>query len=196
MTTETNKSPSILRQEWVEHAAAVFKQHFAECYWTVPDNIRLSIGFPVGSKDGKKKLGICHNEEWSADKHWEIFISPDYTDTKEILETIAHEMIHATVKVPGHRGKFKECAIAVGFVAPFSYTPAGPKMLACIEAITAQIGEFPAGILSLAKRKKQATRLLKCECPDCGYLARVTAKWVDQVGAPICPVDEVQMVCD
>lgn len=190
------KSPSILRQEWIETAAQTFKAHFAANWWTVQDNIRLSIGFPVGSKDGKKKLGICHNEAWSADSHWEIFISPDYSNTNEILETIAHEMIHATVKVPGHRGKFKECAIAVGFEAPFSYTPAGPKMQACIDAIKAQIGEFPAGILSLAQRKKQPTRLLKCECMDCGYIARVTAKWVASVGAPICPVDEVQMVCD
>jgi hypothetical protein len=42
-------------------------------------------------------------------------------------------------------------------------------------------------------RKKQGTRLIKCECPECGYIARVTAKWLDEAGAPICPTDQISM---
>ena len=34
--------------------------------------------------------------------------------------------------------------------------------------------------------KVQSTRLLKALCPDCGYVIRVTAKWVE-VGLPVCP---------
>lgn len=34
--------------------------------------------------------------------------------------------------------------------------------------------------------KKQTTRLKKCECRECGYTVRVTAKWLE-VGAPHCP---------
>jgi hypothetical protein len=38
--------------------------------------------------------------------------------------------------------------------------------------------------------KKQTSRLLKacCQAEGCGYTVRVTSKWVDQVGAPHCPL--------
>lgn len=35
--------------------------------------------------------------------------------------------------------------------------------------------------------KKQTTRLLKVSCSECGYTARVTRKWLDKAGAPLCP---------
>lgn len=35
--------------------------------------------------------------------------------------------------------------------------------------------------------KKQTTRLLKVSCSECGYPARVTRKWLDKAGAPLCP---------
>lgn len=38
--------------------------------------------------------------------------------------------------------------------------------------------------------KKQAARLLKCECEceACGYTVRAARKWLETVGAPLCPV--------
>jgi hypothetical protein len=30
------------------------------------------------------------------------------------------------------------------------------------------------------------SRLLKVECEECGYVARVTRKWLDEAGAPFC----------
>ena len=40
---------------------------------------------------------------------------------------------------------------------------------------------------------KQTTRLIKCQCTECGYTVRTTSKWIDLGGAPICPVDEIPM---
>ena len=34
---------------------------------------------------------------------------------------------------------------------------------------------------------KQTTRMLKCECPACGYTVRTTRKWLD-IAVPTCPV--------
>lgn len=31
------------------------------------------------------------------------------------------------------------------------------------------------------------SRLIKVSCVDCGYVARVSAKWLDSVGEPLCP---------
>jgi hypothetical protein len=36
-------------------------------------------------------------------------------------------------------------------------------------------------------RKKQAARLIKCECTECGYVARVARQWIDNQGTPHCP---------
>jgi hypothetical protein len=41
---------------------------------------------------------------------------------------------------------------------------------------------------------KQTTRLIKCECAECGYLARVTRLWLDTKGAPQCPEHGVMEV--
>lgn len=39
-------------------------------------------------------------------------------------------------------------------------------------------------------KKKQSTRLLKCSCQNegCGYTVRITRKWLDELGAPHCPM--------
>ena len=41
--------------------------------------------------------------------------------------------------------------------------------------------------------KKQTTRMLKCVCSECGYVARTTAKWLETVGAPLCACNSEQM---
>lgn len=39
------------------------------------------------------------------------------------------------------------------------------------------------------------TRLVRCECPKCGYLVRTTRKWLD-IAVPTCPVDGAEMAVD
>lgn len=39
------------------------------------------------------------------------------------------------------------------------------------------------------RRPKEASRLLKVCCASCGYIARTTRKWLDTLGAPLCPID-------
>ena len=196
-------STSIIRHNWVEQALSSFRSHFASCGYTIPDNVRVSIGFTKGSTHGT--LGQCINKANSQDDHWELFISPivgvsgdpekDRLSTINILETIAHEMIHATVGLGcGHRGDFAVCAAAVGFTRPWRYTPAGDKMLAVIEQIVRQQGLFPSGGIKLPK--KQGKSLVKCTCEGCGYVAYITAKNLENVGTPICPDDREAMMCD
>lgn len=36
--------------------------------------------------------------------------------------------------------------------------------------------------------RKQATRMLKCECQACGYTVRTARKWLEMAGAPVCPI--------
>ena len=56
------------------------------------------------------------------------------------------------------------------------------------------LGEYPHAILGGENSggKKQSTRLIKCEC-ECGYNVRITRKWLNDLGAPICPSCNIQM---
>jgi hypothetical protein len=53
--------------------------------------------------------------------------------------------------------------------------------------------DVPAGFVPVAP---QATRLLKVQCSTCGYVARVTKRWIDKAGAPVCPTDRAPMIVD
>ncbi|HZP68353.1 MAG TPA: hypothetical protein VFB29_00285 [Pseudolabrys sp.] len=68
-------------------------------------------------------------------------------------------------------------------------TEEGPEFIEWAKRHIKTVGEYPAGTLNDARRKKQSTRLLKCECGECGYTVRVTRKWLEAVGAPHCPQD-------
>jgi hypothetical protein len=88
------------------------------------------------------------------------------------------------------------------YVAPF-IEQLGPLPHAKLQ-FGASFGEFIGGYKVRARKKeaasgnedgdgifttappKQTTRLLKVECGDCGYTARVTQKWLD-IGSPHCP---------
>jgi hypothetical protein len=82
---------------------------------------------------------------------------------------------------------------AVGLEGKARATVAGNELLAKLKPIVKTLGPYPHKALDLGARpeKKQTTRLLKVECPTCGYIARVTRTTIDEKGLPICPVDNV-----
>jgi hypothetical protein len=51
------------------------------------------------------------------------------------------------------------------------------------------VGPYPHAELHAMTngRRKQVARLIKCECAQCGYVARVARQWIDEQGAPHCP---------
>ncbi len=192
-TMNYTPTSSSSRQEWLEKAVYNFRLHFSEHGYTVPDNIRISVGIPKGMHGSKKAIGQCWSPKMSSDGFYELFVSPELGKEKDVLETIAHEMIHATVGIEaGHKGTFKTCAMAVGFIGPMTSTPAGDGMLKVCQAIINSIGYYPAGSLDISQRKKKKTYMIKCECGICGYVVRTTAQWL-AMGDPICPVDNVGM---
>jgi hypothetical protein len=68
-------------------------------------------------------------------------------------------------------------------------TVAGAELLSIIEGWALTLGEYPHAAMDPdAKngRKKQSTRMIKCECPACGYVVRTARKWLE-IGPPKCP---------
>ncbi len=186
-------TPSFKRQDWLDRTVEALRAKFAAVGYVIPDKLRFSIGWPrYGSGCGR--VGECWSSQASSDEHSEIFISPALVDGAEILETLAHELAHATVgAAAGHGEPFKHCAVAIGLTGPMRSTVAGREFAAWSKALIARIGPYPGGSLS-EPPPKQSTRLLKCECRLCGYTVRVARSWLRDAGPPICPTDRIPML--
>lgn len=179
------------REEWLNAAVAIMTPHFKKKTYTIPP-VRVSCGWPSKAplSTTKRRIGECWPTEASSDGVTEIFISPYLDDVDEILGTLVHEVAHAVVgTAEKHNKVFGACARAVGLEGKLTATVSGPDLLEIQKAWAKELGKFPHAKLDLTKgpTKKQSTRMIKCECGTCGYVARTSKKWLDEVGAPHCP---------
>lgn len=191
---------STTREVWLNDAVALLSTHFhAVTDKYAPDNIRVSCGWPSVHALSRKKrrIGECWGEEASKDKQFEIFISPLLSEPLEVLSTLAHEMVHATVGLAAkHGAAFSQFGKRIGLEGkPSSMSASEDMKNAVLAPIVSKLGEYPHGSLDLAQgpAKKQTTRMHKVECGGCGYTARVSTKWLDDVGPPICPCNNEPM---
>jgi hypothetical protein len=150
---------------------------------------RVARGWPSKSALAAitRRVGEAWATDCSEDKVHEILISPCLA-RPDALATLVHELVHLAVGLKcGHRGPFKRAAKAVGLHGPAKATFAGPELAQQLDILAAECPSTYPGRLDTTKRreKKQGTRMLKLECPTCGYLVRTTAKWLE-IGLPSC----------
>lgn len=180
------------REAWLLAARVSLEARvFCPAGYEIPAT-RIGVGWPIGNK--KRIQGQCHSNKNSADKTYEIFISPKLDDIQTVLAVLAHELAHAVVGTEAaHKKPFIDVARAIGLVGPkWTMTTAGEYLADTLKNISVGLGNYPHAILNLGeKEKKQSTRLLKVACPECGYVVRVTRKWLDEAGAPLCPVHKI-----
>lgn len=194
--SKLENSASYKRARWLEQAASDLRPYFTASGYTIPADIRVSVGWPFSKRKGRggQTIGECWDKAASTDGHHEIFISPAIgrkNETMTILATLAHELGHASLPAKtGHRKPFAKLCEAIGLEGKPTHTVAGAKFKAWADPWIAARGEWPGGALNTnhPSRKKQGTRLLKCECGECGYTVRTTAKWIEESGAPHCGV--------
>lgn len=181
------------RERWLLSAAtALDSALFAPAAAILPP-YRVSCGWPRRGKRGT--IGQCWSDKASEDKHHEIFISPALADAPKVLSTLAHEMIHASVGLEAKHGKtFRRVALAIGLEGKMTSTMAGEAFKRMTIPILTDLGPYPHAKLNVADsaRQKAGTRLIKAECPGCGYIIRTTKKWA-AFGFPICPICKIQM---
>jgi len=181
--------PYATREQWLEAAVFEMRPLYLAAGQPVPVALKVSCGFAQGKK---KAIGQCWSDANSEGHVFELFISPVLSDHTEVLATLAHEVAHACVGVDvGHKKPFKQLVTKIGLEGKVTATVAGPAFKQSIGPILEKLGPYPHARLNTETAKggskKQTTRLLKAECPLCGYTVRVTKKWVDEVGAPHCP---------
>lgn len=188
-------TPSEQRQAWLEAGVKALRPMFEKAGKPVPQSLRVSMGW---STSGKRALGSCYRESASEDAHREIFISPVMNQSSRILGTLAHELCHAALPDGVAHGKeFIHLGHGIGLVGkPTNLGEGGPAFQWFIDTFVKNNGDYPSGaILDTGKGRagKQKTAMLKMECLDCGYICRTTAKWIEDIGAPICPCNNQPM---
>jgi hypothetical protein len=163
------------------------------------------ITVTIQSKGRKNALGWFWAERWAngVNISHEINLSAEHLNAHNMGETLLHELAHAENhfnKVRDcdksgrrHNKKFASMAERLGLVVTkskslgFAHTDLGQPAKDFLDGI-----KFDRELFELfranpeAKETKAGTRMLKCECPECGYVVRTTAKWL-LVGLPTCP---------
>ncbi len=183
--------PHMTREAWLNAMIARMAPWYAALDVPLP-KVRAAIGFTSKGMRGKR-IGECWSAECSADGTFEIYIVPSIDDPSRVADILAHELIHAAVGLEAKHGKaFKRVALAIGLQGKMTATVAGPEFLDRVKPLLDAVGPLPHARLSddpllRSSPKKQTVRQLKCECTDCGYIARTTAKWLKTAGAPLCP---------
>jgi hypothetical protein len=178
------------REAWLNkvadtHLWPLIKIHGGE----IQQKVRISIGFPKGSRGGKHSVGQCWAPSYSGDSTHEIFVSP-VLGAPDAVSTLLHELIHASVGLKcKHKGAFKRLALAVGLEGKMTATEPGKELAETIKGWLAKLPEYPHAPMKVggaSSSPKQGTRLIKASCPECGYTVRVTQKWLE-IGNPRCP---------
>lgn len=185
-----------LREDWLNQLAAAFMVEMTERCGLVFPPVRVTCGFPSrgGEMGGKTRVrGQCWAAEASEDQHAEIFISPVEADAATIAAILAHELAHAALPEAGHGKPFQVVMKKLGHVAPFTTAIPTAEFVAWTAPHLAAVGSYPHAMLvamrAVAAPKKQTARMIKatCEQDGCGYTVRLARKWIEEVGAPICP---------
>ena len=181
------------REQWLNAFVSAARPEFTNAGYPLPDKIRVSVGFTSSGAKGNR-IGECWSDVASEDGHFEIFIRPSETSDARIADILTHELVHAAVGLEAKHGRiFKACATALGLEGKMTSTVAGEAWYLWALPILTDLGAMPYGQLNdglSSAKPKQKTNLLKLECPDCGWLARVTAKHIEPHSHLNCPVPD------
>jgi len=181
------------REAWLEQAAKQVEGAILTPLGHSLPKHRVSCSWP--SSRPTKVIGQCWFPEASEGKITEIFISPKIADSNRVLDILLHELIHAVCGPDvGHKGLFKQLARECGLEGKLTSTNASDELLERFTPIVDELGHYPHASLDIAVSpvKKQTTRMIKAECPDCGYTGRFARKWID-LALPVCPIHKEEM---
>jgi predicted DNA-binding ribbon-helix-helix protein len=186
------------REQWLGSLIEAMRPAFAAKGYTLPETVKVSVGFPSTGYRGKR-LGECWPASKSAKGWTEIFISPLVDGETRLANILTHELCHAAIGCKGSHGKlFRKVGEAMQLEGPPKSMLGGAAWLAWATPILDAVGPIPHAPLApyAAQPKKQTTRMLKCECPECGAIWRTSAKVIKQISlksASMCCIDPL---CD
>ena len=170
----------VTRETWLEQATQLLNDEvFAGAGLNVPNDVKVSCGFPLGVRAGSKHMaiGVCHPRSHSTGGVNEIFINPNQDDSLRVLDVLAHELIHAIDDCQdGHGSKFRSMALGIGLTGKMTSTVAGAELEEKLKDIQVKLGDYPHSEVKMHK-KKQSARMIKHVCShDCGAIIYASRK--------------------
>lgn len=176
------------REEWLTQAAVHLNRMIAETTALKPaKKIAVSAGWPRNDRKGTV-IGQCFAGSASKGTN-HVFISPLLGTAAEVLPVLLHELIHAADDCENHHnGAFRKAWKVLGFIDKPTTSVPGKELKDSLREIARELGKYPhSKLTTMDLPAKQTTRMLKVTCadPECGYVLRTTAKWIE-VGLPTC----------
>lgn len=199
------KPSTLTREQYLNKAVGLLRPLFKKAGHELPEQVKVTCGWPSvsGTARKKRRIGECWASECSKAKVNELFISPTLsvwtgkTHTEcAVGDVLVHELCHAVDDCQhAHKGPFVKIMKAVGLEGKPTSTFAGKELHETLKQLEQKLGAYPHSTLDLTKvkNKTQTTRLIKAECPKTDYCVRITRKWLEEVGAPICPCCKKEM---
>lgn len=164
-------SAQVLREAWLSSAVSFLNDHLEKNELARMD-VRVSCGWPSrgGAGSGQKiVIGQCFDGSVSRDGKPQIFISPRIEKSIEVLGTLLHELVHASVGCQyGHRKPFSQAAKKVGLEGPPTATSVGKDLVPLLQTFVDQTGPYPHAALvpTVAKKPGSRLRLYECQCDE------------------------------
>src|SRR5439155_26054932 len=144
--------PHQTREAWLNYVAYRMAPMFERLEAPLPTQLRIAIGFTSRGRRSRH-IGECWDNQCSEDRHFEIFIRPDLSESKDLMPMqvaaiLGHELVHAAVGVAaGHRKEFRRVARGIGLTGQMAATTAGPEFEKALRPILEEAGPLPHGRL-------------------------------------------------
>lgn len=183
------------REEWLGHAIVLVTPRIVAAGYSLPKGIKISCGYPIGARGGKKMLAQAISPAASSKGLHETFVSPVLDDPLIVLGAIVHELGHHAVGVEeGHGKAFKQYCSAIGLEGKATEALPGAALNQWLrDEVLPLLGKYPHAAVDPDARKKQGTRMIKLICQKTldkkgnPYSVRMTQKWLDEFGPPTSP---------
>jgi len=176
-----------VREQWLQRAAKALAARFAAGGVKVPDDYKVTCGFPGGGSP-KKRIGECWPRSRSLAGVNEVFLNPTLENPMQVLDVLGHELLHVADDCKsGHGAVFTKNSKLVGYSGGKHSAATLGGALPFIKELAAQMGPYPhRSLVLVAKEKKESNGLHGCEC-GCGNKVYSTAKKLEDYGFPVCP---------
>jgi len=182
------------RELWLIKATNILRTRWASMGVTVPDDVKVTCGFPGGGSP-RRRIGECWPRGRSAANVNEVMISPVLDRPLDVLDVLGHELLHAADDCKsGHGAAFTANSKRVGYSGGKHSKIVTPEAVALVQVMLEKLGAYPHAKVELTAKKRNASHglhKLECGCGNCSYM---TAKKIEEFGFPVCGACEEPMV--
>jgi len=170
-----------------------------------PKFVRVSCSLQDTGMTQSRALAHVHLKHATGNKKHEIRMGVHVGGRKtkarscRVADILLHEMIHTCFPMDGHRGGFRQLSVAAGLLSPMTATTASDALTQRIKKeVVDVLGKYPHAPVTLIPRgqRKKGSRLVLCECGECGCKVRLTRMWINYADLSNDGVVQCPMGCD